>query len=218
MAMCHDSDDTWTVDAMQRGDVAAVMKRAQEDPAYLASRDFVGATPLLTAIDFGDAHLVELMLRRGADPNVEVDDGYTALLTAIESERSASVQIVSQLIAAGADIHRTGANGWTPLHMAAAYGRLEKARLLIDAGARVNERIPIDEGQTPLMEAASQGRSEMARLLLDRGADPSMRDTFLGRTSLEIARDAVKREAADRPTPDGDYEGVIRVLSAFDDD
>ncbi len=58
----------------------------------------------------------------------------------------------------------------------------------------------------------------MARLLLDRGADPAMRDTFPGWTSLEIARAAVKGDAADRPRLDRDYEGVIRILTGFDDD
>jgi uncharacterized protein len=186
------ADDIWTSDTLERGDVAAVIQRLLDDPAYLTSRDYLGATPLLTAISFSDTRLVEFMLRQGADPNVEVDDGYTALLTAIESEDSASAPIVSQLMADGADIHRTGINGWTPLHMAAARGYLEKAHLLIDAGARVNERKVIDAGETPLMEAAHQGHPAMVRLLLDHGADPSMRDTINGRTSLEMARYAAK--------------------------
>src|SRR3954453_3601692 len=72
-------DDTWTSDALQRGDVAAVMRRVLEDPAYLASRDFVGQTPLLTAVGFGGLALVEFLVDRGADPDPDVDDGYTSL-------------------------------------------------------------------------------------------------------------------------------------------
>jgi hypothetical protein len=185
-------NDTWTLDALERADPGAVMQRVREDPAYLSSRDVVGHTPLLTAVAFNDTDLVEFLLCHGADPNVDVDDGYTALLLAIESEDPASVDIVSRLIAAGADVHRPGINGWTPLHMAAARGQLEKARLLLDAGARVDQRKGIDAGETPLMEAAYLGRPALVQLLLDHGADPTMRDTINNRTPLEIARYAAK--------------------------
>lgn len=67
---------TWTSDALERNDVAAVMQRALTDPAYLTTRDYFENTPLLTAISFGSAELVEFLLKQGADPNVEVDDGY----------------------------------------------------------------------------------------------------------------------------------------------
>lgn len=183
-------DDSWTSDALERGDVAAVMERVRSDPGYLSSRDFVGSTPLLTAIGSNDVHLVEFMLEHGADPNVEVDDGYTCLMTATESEDPASLQILARLINAGADVHCIGIHGWTPLHMAAARGFVEKARLMIEAGADVNRRIQIDGEETPLMEAASQGRAGTVRLLLERGADPTLRDTILGRSPIEMAQKA----------------------------
>jgi ankyrin repeat protein len=184
----RNAGDQWTAEALQRGDLQAIRQRALAEPDYLTRRDFVGSTPLQTVIDFGELELVEFLLTNGADPNVEVDDGYSCLLSAVESEAPASTAIVAALIAAGANIHQTGAHGWSPLHMAAAHGYSEKARLLIDAGADVNQRTVIDGHETPLMAAAFSGRPETVQLLLDHGADPSLRDIIHNRTALDIAR------------------------------
>lgn len=186
--MARNSDDTWTSDALRNGNFDAIRNRAEKDPAYLAVRDWLGDTPLQTAISFDNLELVQTLLQLGADPNVNVDDGYTCLLSAVESDAEVSVEIVAALMAAGADIYETGTNGWTPLHMAAARGHAAKALLLIDAGAHVNQRTEIDAEATPLMEAASSGQPRAVQLLLDHGADPSMRDTIFNRTALENAQ------------------------------
>ncbi len=185
-------DNPWTSDALGRGDFDAIRERALEDSNYVHERDCLGDTPLIAAIPFGNLELVRFLLEHGADPNVEVDDGYTCLLTAIESDANESTRIVAELIHAGADLHGNGINGYTPLHMAAARGQAEKARLLIDAGADVNRRKEIDASETPLMEAAYCGQPSTVRLLLDHGADPSMRDTIHNQTPLEMAKTVAK--------------------------
>ena len=188
----NNTENTWTWDALKRGDIIAVKNRVLGDPSYILERDDDGNTPLMYAIAFGNLELVRFLLEHGADPNVEVDDGYTCLLTAIESDSDASTLIVTELIRASADIHTMGTNGWTPLHMAAAYGHVDKARLLIDAGADINSRRKIDASETPLMEAALMGQPSTVRLLLANGADPTMRDTINNRTPLEIAHHAAR--------------------------
>lgn len=190
--MPRNTDNTWTSDALQRGDIDAIEQKVLGESGYIHERDYVGDTPLLAAIAFGNLELVRFLLKHGADPNVEVDDGYTCLLTAIESDADQSTQIVAELIRSDADLHAIGTNGWTPLHMAAAHGQVEKARLLIDAGADVNRRKEIDASETPLMEAAFTGQPSTVLLLLEHGADPFMRDTINSRTPLEIAEDAAK--------------------------
>lgn len=72
--------------------------------------------------------------------------------------------------------------GATLLHVAAEYGLLEAARLLLDRGADVNAHATIDEagvgGQTPIFHAATQfddAGLPLVRLLVDRGADLSIR-------------------------------------------
>jgi hypothetical protein len=67
--------------------------------------------------------------------------------------------------------------GATLLHVAAEYGNLEAARMLLDRGADVNARAKA-YGQTPIFHAVTQSDDwgfAVAQLLLERGADLSMR-------------------------------------------
>ena len=65
---------------------------------------------------------------------------------------------------------------------AAAWGRIDAVRDLLERGARVNE-IPagFDFSGTPLHYAALRGRREMVDHLLAHGADPAIPDTKIGK-------------------------------------
>jgi ankyrin repeat protein len=70
--------------------------------------------------------------------------------------------------------------GGTLLHVAAEYGNVTAATLLLDRGANVNAHATIDTagigGQTPIFHAVSQSDGlPVAQLLLERGADLSLR-------------------------------------------
>lgn len=82
--------------------------------------------------------------------------------------------IVRLSLARGAAIHEPMSDGWTPLHVAAFYGRPDAARTLLEHNARVDARA--DLGETPLHFAADRGHVAVARLLLEHGADPDARD------------------------------------------
>jgi len=77
-----------------------------------------------------------------------------------------------------------GGTAPTPLALTAAVGLRdpEMLELLIDAGADVNGRARIEDGETmeltPLFVAALSGRSDMALILLDAGADPGATSLF----------------------------------------
>jgi ankyrin repeat protein len=171
-------------------DPEAVRREVEADPAAVHRVDEHGDAPLTTAASTGDEGLVAFLLERGADPNVATADGYSPLLWAVEAEEEGSTAVLARLIAAGADLHREGFNGWTPLHMAASRGRAEKCRLLLDAGAEIDRRATVDGYRTPLMEASASGAAEVVRLLLDRGADASLRDEMFGKTPRDLAQEA----------------------------
>lgn len=82
----------------------------------------------------------------------------------------------------GTGTRRLTLKGSTLLHVAAEYGNVEAARLLLERGADVNARAIIDEagvgGQTPIFHAVTQFDDwglTVARLLVDEGADLSIR-------------------------------------------
>jgi ankyrin repeat protein len=60
----------------------------------------------------------------------------------------------------------------SPLHFSVRQGHTEAVRLLVDAGADVNQ--PAGDKATPLLVAVMNGRFDIAKYLLDRGADPNM--------------------------------------------
>jgi ankyrin repeat protein len=90
------------------------------------------------------------------------------------------------------DFGSTGARrlklqGATLLHVAAEYGKVEAARLLLDRGAEVNARAFVDDqgigGQTPIFHPATQYFDfglPMVELLMKRGADLTVRAKLPG--------------------------------------
>jgi len=77
--------------------------------------------------------------------------------------------------------------GATLLHVAAEYGNVEAAKLLLDRGADVNARATLDEfgvgAQTPIFHAVTQFGDwglAVAQLLVDRGADLTIRAKLPG--------------------------------------
>jgi ankyrin repeat protein len=66
----------------------------------------------------------------------------------------------------------------TPLIKAAAYGRIEVVKLLLEKGADVNKHN--EGGETPLHYAARHGHVKVMEILLDHGADPTKKGTGCG--------------------------------------
>jgi ankyrin repeat protein len=77
--------------------------------------------------------------------------------------------------------------GMTPLLYAARDGRVESARALLAAGARIEETDP--NGITPLLMAIANNHVEMARLAIEQGARVNVVDWY-GRTPLWTAVEA----------------------------
>jgi ankyrin repeat protein len=111
------------------------------------------AGQLLNVAAEGDGAAAARLLAAGADPNASVP------------ARTPSGEVVQA----------------TALQLAAENGRLEAARLLLDAGA--DPSLAGSDGVTPLMLAAGRGQLEVLRLLLRRGAAVHAVSTDTGDTA-----------------------------------
>ncbi len=94
------------------------------------------------------------------------------------------IEVIRQHIEAGSDLNvLEPSRGSTPMLTAAALGKTEAAKILIDAGADLNYQN--NDGSTALHTAAFFCRVEIVEALLEKGADKTLKNTA-GKTSLEI--------------------------------
>ena len=144
-----------------------------------------GFTTLALAIYFHRNDLAQALIHAGA-PLTPMGDKYS--VTPLGLAISSNPEMVVPLLKAGADPKQTfGEYRFTPLH-AAAWSRIETAKLLTDAGVDVNA---LDsEGNTPLHWAST---SEMVDFLDSKGADLNVKNKS-GLTPLDLA---VTRDTAD---------------------
>ena len=90
----------------------------------------------------------------------------------------------------------------TPLMEAARAGDLDSIRVLVGAGAEVNERRK--NGRTALMAAVRSRKQEAVRFLLDHGADVNLQ---AGESVSSNSKDSALTMAAARGVP-----GIVRAL------
>ena len=117
----------------------------------------------------------------------------------------------SEVIVAG--LVGGGSGGLTPLVFAAREGDIESAKLLLDAGASVNQTT--EYGWTPLLTAVNNRNYRLATYLLDRGANANLANKG-GWTPLYLATDNRNIEGGDYPVPkpDIDHLEIIKTLLA----
>jgi truncated hemoglobin YjbI len=138
------------------------------DPALVHVHNRYGRTLLHDASAQGNLRMLELMLRLGADPNVETSGGHTPLYcVANECRATGGGNIVRALVRAGAQVDaRSRATKCTALHMAARRGNPEVSEALMDCGADINARDKA--GDTPLQRAKNCHKTGVASLLASR--------------------------------------------------
>jgi hypothetical protein len=95
-----------------------------------------------------------------------------------------NLEAIGQHIEAGSDLNvLEPSRASTPLITAAALGKTEAARMLIDAGADLDYQN--NDGSTALHTAALFCRVEIVEALLEKGADKTLKNNT-GSTALDI--------------------------------
>ena len=104
-----------------------------------------------------------------------------------------------------------GSGGLTPLVFAAREGDIESARVLIEAGANVNQ--VTEYGWSPLLTATNNRNYKLGAMLMERGADVNIANKG-GWTPLYLATDNRNIEGGDYPVlqADMDHLEYIKLL------
>ena len=141
----------------------------------------VGIAPLHLAANTGDDRIIELLLARGANVNLEGGRDCGTPLFWAQNEHTAAL-----LIRHGADVNASqcftyrdyfgacGMGGFTLTHFHTFYGHTPVLKLLIESGAEVDGRDFWK--RTPLHYAGMQGHVQVVELLLLGGAEVEAKD------------------------------------------
>jgi uncharacterized protein len=192
---------------------AAILENLVEAGADVNAANGEGQTALMAVARTGRVDAAKLLIARGANVNArETWRGQSALMWAAAECLPA---MTSELVAHGADVNvRSNVNlwerdvtaeprrkymplgGWTPLLFAARTGCLESARILVGAGANVNQQDP--DLVSPMVTAIVNGHYDVAAHLVQKGADVNLADRW-GRAALWAAIDMHTTPHSGRP-------------------
>jgi ankyrin repeat protein len=147
-------------ETIRTGDQKSVDEALAADAGLLKARDKAGLTPVLAAAYGGHPRLAERLAEKIGPEG----------LSLLEAAAVGDVAAVRRKLTEGWEIDERGEDGFAPLHLAAYFGQLEVARLLLERGADPNAVAANDSRVTPLHSAVSARRRDLAGLLLALGA------------------------------------------------
>jgi len=150
---------------IQTGSTAEVADAVQDDPALAAWRDPQGVSALLWSVYFSQPLIRDFLLARLAGDGIPLD--------IFESAATGDLLHLHALLDADLELaHSFAGDGWTPLHLAAGFGKPAAVSALLAAGARVDAVSRNPQQNQPLHAALALGQNpETIRLLLAHGAD-----------------------------------------------
>ena len=147
------------------------------------ARNYNGLTALAVS---RDQEVVQLLLGSGAEVNSRDNLGNTVITNCVDTDTQAgphcSLQLVRQLLQAGADPNIRNKNGNLPLLLLAAK-KVEKLelvlaymRVLLDQGVDIEAAANLEDGRemTPLSAATEKGSGRIVSLLLEYGAQTNV--------------------------------------------
>ncbi len=192
-ANVHDSlGGTPLLDAAWAGNVEITKLLLAGGADVNVRRDGTGSTALEYAVMTSRPAVVRALLDAKARLDFRYQNGRSVLHEAvaksnreIEAVAKANREIVDALIAAGAPVNATDANGNTPLDEAVLHGQADAVATLLAHRADAQRVHPAD-GRGPLHEAAIKGFAGLAKPLCEAGAKLAQRDRS-GQTSLDLA-------------------------------
>ena len=143
------------VAAVRGGDVTTVRRLLDDDPELIRSPGPDGESIALAALFRGHIALADELAAR------------TGPLSVFEAAAFDDTERLAELIQADDElVVAWSPDGWQPLHLACFFGRVEAARILLDADAEVAEPSRNSLAVHPLHSAVARAHSELVWLLI----------------------------------------------------
>ena len=181
--------------AARSGSAGLVQELLSHGAAANVRENAAGQTALMWAVARGHVDAVRVLIEHGAEVNahsqarsllVTIGGGGNETQPGCFSRKAGGGESgnVSVLRCDSRGPARTiQVGGTTPLQFAARLGCVQCAKLLLDAGAKIDE--PAADGNSALVLAAHSGQGAFAAFLLDRAANPNFAGA--GYTALHAA-------------------------------
>jgi len=229
--------------AARNGNTDAIRLLLDHGADVKAKEDLRGTTALMWAAEQGHPDALRLLIGHGADlaaaSNPDTRNSRNNLANPVTERLNSAFGVKGQQRARAQAAAKTGGatppnseagadpfvfsfrrppppvdgGGLTALIYAAREDCLDCVKVLLDAGANVNQRTKY--GWTALLTATQNRHYQVGAYLLDHGADPNIPNNG-GWTPLYLATDNRNIEAGDYParTPDMDHLDFIKLLIA----
>ncbi|KAI9436840.1 ankyrin repeat-containing domain protein [Lactarius indigo] len=137
-----------------------------EYPQHVNATVGLNMSPLAAALRNRHIKVAELLHQHGA----VLHTGYKNCTLLHAASSDGLTDAAQWLLSVGVDANAQDDNDRTPLHLAAAMGRLEIVRILLGHGVDVSVATTMGN-HTPLHEASRGGHVDVVRLLIQYGAD-----------------------------------------------
>jgi len=203
------------------------------DPNLISKRD-TNISLLMFAIACESINCVKFLLKCGANPNFQNENGITPSMVAAMQPNSS--EIIKLLLEHNADPNLTSKSGWTALMCAVRYSKsvVENVKILLGFNMsssilNADTNIQNNQGSTALIIAVGHKGSDISfdvvKLLLDNNADPNLKTIkgwtalmFLARNSTEVSlnvMDLLLNNAADPNFENSDEWSALLNVSRY---
>lgn len=146
----------------------------------LNSKDGLGVTPLHEAAGRGNVAVINILLRKGCDPNLRDNDHFSPLSFAAYNRQMDAVEKLS------ATINQTDSEGRTDLHIAVIQGWTEVVEILLNS-EKINPNIVDINGRTAFDYACQADDKDLMKLLVQNSKFSLSPDTNAKSSPLYIA-------------------------------
>ena len=210
--------DTVLMMAARSGNVATIKLLLDRGADVNATESARGTTALMWAAAQGHAPAIQLLVDRGADVKAVSAPAwqdrpvrYAKAVDPRPSQGRNQDLVVSQV--GPRNTRARDGGGLTPLVFAVRANDLESVRVLLEAGADVNQVTRY--GWSPLLVATQNRYYQLASVLLDQGANPNLANKG-GWSPLYLAVDNRNIEGGDYPVPKPDMDTLEFITKLLD--